>query len=160
MAKKKQKESLSNKKSNKNITNIRFTTFKNNTIPRIKAFIVDMFMIMMPILYLTTYVLMDGKADFQQSELARWATALIYGIIIITFWKVAGQSPGLKAYELKVVDAKSLQNITLLQSVLRYIIFILTAVTIVGLLLPFFRDDKKTIYDILTGSLVISIEKE
>ena len=31
---------------------------------RIKAFIVDMFMIMMPLAYLTTYIFMDGKDDF------------------------------------------------------------------------------------------------
>lgn len=31
---------------------------------RIKAFITDMFMINMPLLYLTTYVFLDGKEDF------------------------------------------------------------------------------------------------
>ena len=39
---------------------------------RIKAFITDMFLIMMPIMYLTTYVIMDGKDSFQSSEIHNW----------------------------------------------------------------------------------------
>ena len=84
------------------------TKLKNTyLIERIKAFIVDMFMIMMPIMYTTTYIVMDGKLDFQTNELARWATAVIYGIVVISFWKISGQTPGLKAYDLKLVESES-----------------------------------------------------
>ena len=124
---------------------------------RIKAFIVDMFMIMMPLAYLTTYVFMDGKEDFQGSDEARWALSLIYGAIIIVFWVLKGQTPGQKAYDLKVVDAKTKENISLPKAILRYFIFIISAVTIALAFLPFFRKDKKTFQDLVANTLVISV---
>lgn len=133
---------------------------KSYLIERTKAFIVDMFMIMMPIMYITTYILLDGKNDFQSNEIARWATAFIFGFILCAFWKISGQSPGFKAYDLKLVDASTSQNISWLQSVLRYLIFIFSAVTILGLFLPFFRKDNKTIQDIVANTKVILVERK
>ncbi|MFY4820730.1 RDD family protein, partial [Aliarcobacter butzleri] len=80
---------------------------------RIKAFIVDMFMIMMPLAYLTTYIFMDGKDDFQGSQEARWTLSLTYGLIIIIFWIAKGQTPGLKAYSLKLLNEKTKEKISL-----------------------------------------------
>lgn len=136
------------------------TKLKNTyLIERIKAFIVDMFMIMMPIMYTTTYIVMDGKLDFQTNELARWATAVIYGIVVISFWKISGQTPGLKAYDLKLVESESLQNITWSKSFLRYVIFLFSAITVLLLFLPFFRKDKKTIQDLLTNTTVVLVQR-
>ena len=129
-------------------------------IERAKAFIVDMFMIMMPIMYITTYILMDGKNDFQSNEIARWATAFAFGFILCAFWKISGQSPGLKAYDLKLVDASTCNNISWTKSILRYLIFIFSAVTIFGLFLPFFRKDKKTFQDIVANTKIISVERK
>jgi uncharacterized RDD family membrane protein YckC len=123
---------------------------------RIKAFIVDMFMIMMPLAYITTYFFMDGKEDFQQSNEARWAISIIYGLIVIAFWIIKGQTPGLRAYELKIVDANTKQNLSLLKAIIRYIAFIFSAVTILLAFIPFFRKDKKTLQDMVANSIVIS----
>ena len=125
---------------------------------RIKAFVVDMFMIMMPIMYVTTYLIMGGKDDFQGSDEARWITATIFGLIIILFWIIKGQTPGFKAYSIKLVDNKTHKNIYLLKAIIRYFIFLISATTILLSLLPFFRKDKKTIQDLLTQTTVI-IEK-
>lgn len=95
------------------------TTTEDNLIicasipSRIKAFIVDMFMIMMPLAYLTTYIFMDGKDDFQGSQEARWTLSLTYGLIIIIFWIAKGQTPGLKAYSLKLLNEKTKEKISL-----------------------------------------------
>lgn len=125
---------------------------------RIKAFVVDMFMIMMPIMYITTYLIMDGKDDFQGSDEARWITALIFGFIIVLFWIIKGQTPGYKAYSIKLIDDATKQNISLPKAILRYLIFLISATTIILAFLPFFRKDKKTIQDILTKSTVIQAE--
>jgi uncharacterized RDD family membrane protein YckC len=122
---------------------------------RIKAFIVDMFMIMMPLAYLTTYVFMNGKDDFQGNEEARWSLSIIYGLIIITFWIVKGQTPGLKAYNLKLIDAKTKEKISFAKAILRYLSFLFSAMTIVLAFLPFFRKDKKTFQDLVSNTLVI-----
>lgn len=128
----------------------------SSSIPsRIKAFIVDMFMIMMPLAYLTTYVFLGGKDEFQESSEARWTISLIYGFIIIIFWVIKGQTPGHKAYDLILVDEKTKKNISVLKAIIRYIAFLFSAVTVITALLPFFRKDKKTFQDLITNTIVI-----
>ncbi|WP_321313060.1 RDD family protein [Halarcobacter sp.] len=122
---------------------------------RIKAFLVDMFMIMMPIMYVTTYLIMDGKDDFQSSQEARWITAGVFGLIIIVFWIAKGQTPGYKAYSLKLIDNNTKNKISLGKAILRYFLFLFSATTILLAFIPFFRKDKKTIQDILSNSTVV-----
>lgn len=121
---------------------------------RIKAFVVDMFMIMMPIMYVTTYLILEGKDDFQGSEEARWITASVYGIIVIFFWVIKGQTPGYKAYSVKLID-NTKERVSLFKATLRYFLFLFSATTIILSFLPFFRKDRKTIQDILTKTTVI-----
>jgi len=125
---------------------------------RIKAFITDMFMIMMPIMYITTYIIMDGKDSFQGSDMAHWITMAVYGAITVLFWSLKGQTPGFKAYSLLLIDDHTQQKPTIGLSIARYVMFILSAVTIVGFLLPFFRKDKKTLQDVLMKTSVIKLD--
>lgn len=135
-------------------------SLKSASLPaRIKSFIVDMFMIMMPLMYVTTYLIMNGKDDFQGSEDARWITAGVYGLVIILFWVAKGQTPGYKAYSLKLVDNESKKNVSLLKAIGRYLLFLFSATTIILAFLPFFRKDKKCIQDILTKTTVIEEKK-
>jgi uncharacterized RDD family membrane protein YckC len=124
---------------------------------RIKAFITDMFMIMMPIMYITTYVVMEGKEDFQASDTAHWITMGIYGLITVLFWVKKGQTPGFKAYDLKLINDKTGELPGFLLASFRYVMFIFSAVSIIGFLLPFFRKDKKTLQDLVCGTSVIKL---
>jgi len=128
-------------------------------IHRIKAFVTDMFMIMMPIMYITTYVIMDGAESFQGSETARWLTMILYGIITVLFWVKKAQTPGFRAYDLHLVDDHTKKPLGYVSAIARYMMFILSAVTIVGVLLPFFRKDKKTLQDLIMQTSVIRIVK-
>ena len=124
---------------------------------KIKAFLTDMFMIMMPLAYIVTYVIMNGKDDMQSSLIARNSLWIVYGIIMVLFWSIKGQTPGYKAYNLKVIDAKTKQKPSFLKSFLRYIFFVISSTIIVGELIAFFRHDKKTLHDLLSGTYVIEI---
>lgn len=145
------------------------TTKKEHTSPvlqglcvspltRLKAFITDMFMIMMPIMYITTYVIMDGKDDFQASDMAHWVTMAIYGAIIISFWVFKGQTPGFKAYSIILLDDKTGEKLGWIKATLRYVAFLVSAISIIGFLLPFFRQDKKTFQDLLMQTSVVPSE--
>ncbi|MEA3512241.1 MAG: RDD family protein [Campylobacterota bacterium] len=125
---------------------------------RLKAFITDMFMIMMPIMYITTYLIMDGSEAFKGSESARWLTMAFYGLIVVIFWVKKGQTPGFKAYDLKLIDDNTKENLSFGLAIARYMMFIISAVSIVGFLLPFFRKDKKTFQDLIMKTSVIRIE--
>ena len=146
------------KKEQKNNKAVPSEHMCTSPLNRIKAFITDMFMIMMPIMYITTYVIMGGKDDFQASETARWLTMSIYGIITIIFWVLKGQTPGFKAYSLKLIDDHTGEKPTVVLAIARYMMFIVSAVSIIGFLLPFFRKDKKTLQDVITQTSVIKID--
>ncbi|PHQ65729.1 MAG: transporter [Sulfurimonas sp.] len=128
-------------------------------VDRVKAFITDMFMIYAPILYVTAYLIMDGKDDFQSSELAPLLGVTIYGLIYAFLLSKFGQTPGKKAYEMKVVDAKTGKHIGFFKSIFRFIAFLFTATTLLGLFLPFYRKDRKGLHDLLTGTIVV-VEKK
>jgi uncharacterized RDD family membrane protein YckC len=123
---------------------------------KIKAFLVDMFMIMMPTAYIITYVIMNGKNDMQHSLIARTSLGVIFGIIMISFWTAKAQSPGYRAYNLLLVDTKTLKKPSIAKAILRYIAFIVSSTIIIGELMAFFRKDKKTLHDLLSGTFAIT----
>lgn len=122
---------------------------------KIKAFITDMFMIYAPILYIIAYLVLDGKEDFQTSQLAPLIGVSIYGLIYSILLTKSGQTPGKKAYGIKVVDARTFKNISFVKAVLRFIAFLFSATIVLGLLLPFYRKDKKALHDVLCSSVEI-----
>jgi len=128
------------------------------TTDRIKAFITDMFMIYIPILYIITYLVMGGKDEFQASNIAPFVGVLLYGTIYAFFLYKTGQTPGKKAYKIKVVDAKTHENITFAQAFLRFISFLFSTTILFGLIFIFYRKDKKSLHDIFANTIVISEE--
>jgi uncharacterized RDD family membrane protein YckC len=122
---------------------------------RMKAFIVDMFMIMMPILYLLTYVFLDGKDDYQGSTIAQFVGVMLFGFIESIFLVKSGQTPGMKAYEIKVVHTDTGENLGFIQAFWRYISFLVSGTFVIGLFFPFVRDDKKSLHDLLSKSRLI-----
>lgn len=126
---------------------------------RIKAFITDMFMIYIPILYIITYIFLDGKDSFQSSTLAQLSGVIIYGIIYAIFISKTGQTPGKKAYTIKVVDVDKGEKISFIKGFLRFVAFLFSATVLLGLLLPFIRKDNRTFHDLLLNTVVIVSEK-
>ena len=128
-------------------------------IDRIKAFITDMFMIYMPILYILAYVVLDGKDAFQDSSSAQLIGVSVYAFIYSLFLSKTGQTPGKKAYTIKVVDARTHEKISFIRAVWRFIAFLFSATIAVGLLLPFFRKDNKTLHDLMANTVVEAVKE-
>ncbi|MDQ1263518.1 MAG: hypothetical protein QG559_519 [Campylobacterota bacterium] len=125
---------------------------------RVKAFIVDLFMIYAPILYVTTYVFMGGKDAFLSSDLAPLLGVSVYGLIYSFLVSRFGQTPGKKAYEMKIVDATTGNNISFVRAFMRFVAFLFSATTLFGVLLPLYRKDKKSLHDLLCKTVVV-VEK-
>ena len=128
------------------------------TPSRIKAFITDLFMIYAPILYVITYVFMDGKDDFQSSNLAPLVGVSLYAIIYTVLVSKFGQTPGKKAYEIKIVDVKSGENLSFLRAFCRFVMLLVSASILLGLLVQFYRKDNRMLHDLVCGSVVIDVE--
>ena len=123
---------------------------------KIKAFITDMFMMYIPILYIMTYVFLDGKDDFQASQSAPFIAVSLYGLIYAFFISKFGQTPGKKAYGMKVVDADTFEQISFLRALFRFIAFLFSATILLGLIVPFYRKDKRALHDLLAKTCEIS----
>ncbi|MDA7817171.1 RDD family protein [Sulfurimonas sp.] len=125
---------------------------------RVKAFITDMFMIYAPILYIITYVILDGKDEFQASQVAPLVAVSVYALIYTLLVSNFGHTPGKKAYDMKIVDDRTGKTIGFFRALLRFVTFLFTAATLLGLFIPFYRKDKKALHDLICHTLVV-VEK-
>jgi uncharacterized RDD family membrane protein YckC len=126
---------------------------------RIKAFITDMFMIYAPILYIITYLFLGGKEEFQSSDIAPFIGVSLYGVIYAFLVSRFGQTPGKKAYTIKVVDNKTQKNIGFFRAIIRFVAFLFTATTLLGLFLPFYRKDNRALHDLICNTVVIALKE-
>lgn len=140
-----------NKKSYTQKPSIKYASY----ISRIKAFIVDLFMIYAPILYIITYVFMGGKEGFLDSDFAPFMGVVAYALIYAIFVSKSAQTPGKKAYDIAIVDEVTHKNISFIRALYRFAMFLFTATTLLGLLLPLYRSDKKSLHDILAKTVVL-----
>jgi uncharacterized RDD family membrane protein YckC len=124
-------------------------------LDRLKAYIIDFFMLYVPVIYFFGYIVYDGKEDFKSSQVAPFLVVLVYGIITILFWIKNGQTPGKKAYNLKLIDEKNSKLLSFPKAIFRFIMFLVSATSFIGVLLPLIRKDKKAFHDLITKSVVV-----
>ena len=123
---------------------------------RIKAFLTDGFLITTPIFYIVIYLIMGSGEEFAQNKGNGWIIIIAVNmLLIIPFWLVKGQTPGLKAYSLKLVNATSKEKVGFFQAITRYLLTLFSIITIFLLFIPFFRKDKRTFQDVLSNSIVV-----
>ncbi len=127
---------------------------------KIKAFITDAFMLLMPILFIVFYWVFDGREDFAAHRLEGWVYILVPFVTVETlFLYKTGQTPGYRAYDLVLIDAKTGMRPSLFAVVFRNLSAILSFFSIIGWLLMFIRKDSKTLHDLLSATAVIYDEK-
>jgi uncharacterized RDD family membrane protein YckC len=126
---------------------------------RFKAFITDSFMLLMPIIYLVMYIVMGGREGFAEDKLLGWLYIIIPFVIVETiFIAKSGQTPGMKAYNIKVIELSTdrVPNSVVLiifRQLLGVVDFLLF-----GWLLIFFRRDHRTPHEIFTNTAFIKTD--
>jgi uncharacterized RDD family membrane protein YckC len=124
---------------------------------RLKAFLTDTFLITTPILYIVIYLVMGSGEEFSQNRSLGWGIIFtVHALIILIFWLKNGQTPGLKAYDIKLVDNLTKQRVSVIQVLVRYLTTLFAVVSIFLLFIPFFNKDKKTFQDILSNTIIIN----
>ena len=123
---------------------------------KIKAFLTDAFMLVMPIMYVVFYLIMGGREGFAEHKALGWLYILIPLVIVQTiFMFKTGQTPGYRAYNLTLIDESSAKKPTLFTIVFRNISAVLSLFTFFGWIMMFFRKDHKTLHDLLSHTAVI-----
>ncbi len=146
------------KKAAKNRTTDEKSSLVYATYPeKIKAFITDLFMIYTPILYITVYVVMGSKEEFQGSNLAPFIAVVLYGVIYAILISKFGQTPGKKAYGIKVVSEDTKENLGFFRAFIRFVSFLFGVTILIGVLTPFYNKQKKSLHDYIARSIEIKI---
>ena len=123
---------------------------------RFKAFLTDTFLITTPILYIVIYLVLGSGQEFAQNRSLGCSIILaIHFIIIAIFWLKNGQTPGLKAYDLKLVDNKTLSRVSVLQVIIRYFATLTSIISIFFIFTPYINKERKTFQDIVSNTKII-----
>lgn len=124
---------------------------------KIKAFLTDAFMLVMPIMYIVFYLIMDGREGFAEHKALGWLYILVPLIIVQTiFLFKSGQTPGYRAYKLTLIDDTTGEKPSLFITLFRNLCAILSLFTLFGWVMMFFRKDSKTLHDLLSRTVVIN----
>lgn len=122
---------------------------------RIKAFLTDSFLITTPIIYIVMYLVLGGGTQFADNRTLGWSLILaISALIIIFFWYVKSQTPGMKAYGVKIVNNNN-ERISFLQALIRYLATLVSIISIFLMFMPYFHKEKKTFQDIVSNTIII-----
>jgi len=121
---------------------------------RFKALLIDIFLIYVPILYLF-YFLLGSKEAFLNNTFITSLSTLLFGVIQGIFLSTKAQSPGLKAYDLYLIDMQKGKKLSFLKVLLRYIIFTISFGIFIGFLVSFIRKDSLSLHDILSKSYIV-----
>lgn len=124
---------------------------------RVAALMVDTFMILFPITFVLIFVFGYTELKVEKPVLAGVAQMALYGAVVIRLWVKKGYTPGKKVMRLIVLDTTSGKTMHLAQACWRFCAVFVSIVSVVGLLLPVFRKDKKTLHDIISNSRVVRI---
>ena len=122
---------------------------------RVKAFIIDLFIIGMPIFYATTYIVLDGKEAFLHNQIAILGANSLISLIMCLFFSIKAQTLGYKAQEIYLINLKTGRKLSFFHTILRQICFAFAGFSILGLCLCFFRKDKLNLHDIITHSAAV-----
>jgi uncharacterized RDD family membrane protein YckC len=124
---------------------------------KIKAFITDSFMLLMPIMYIVFYLVMGGREAFGEDKLTGWIYIFIPLVIVQTlFLAKTAQTPGYRAYNLRLIDESTGEKPSFLIILFRNLCALLSFFSIIGWVMMFFRKDRKTLHDLLSHTAVIT----
>lgn len=123
-------------------------------IERAKAFLIDIFLLYVPVLYVCYFVL-GSKEAFLGNQAVIFACSAFFGVVQALFLSTKAQSPGLKAYDLYLIDIKKGRKLSFLRIILRYIVFLISASLLFGLLMSFLRKDGLALHDLLSQSCIV-----
>lgn len=122
-----------------------------------KAFLTDIFMLFMPIMYLVIYLVMDGREGASHEKLLAWTYVMIPFLLLLTLFmfKDEGRTPGARSQGLKVIEFHTLENPSLFSILFRNFSLLFTLFIPIFWFVPFFRKDGRNIHDLLSATCVI-----
>lgn len=116
---------------------------------RFYAFVIDLFMIYTPILYIA-YFILGSSSKFLHSQLTIFICNFLYAVIYALLLNRTAQTPGCRAYGLKILSNDG-KKISFLRALARFYLMLFSFCLIVPAICIFWNKSKKTLYDSLLG---------
>jgi len=122
-----------------------------------KAFLTDIFMLFMPIMYAVIYLVMEGREGASEEKLLAWAYVMIPYLLILTLfmYKDEGRTPGARSQGLKVIEFHTLEKPSLFSIVFRNLMLPFSLFIPIFWFVPLFRKDGRAIHDLLSATCLI-----
>ena len=128
-------------------------------ILRFKAFLTDTFMLTMPLMYIVTYVVLGSLEDFSSQKMLGWLYIMLpHLIIVLALWYFKRQTPGMKAYDLYIVDSNTGKKPSVASLINRYIFTTLSIVFFFTMFIPFLNKSRRTLQDFVSGTIIQEIQ--
>ena len=120
-----------------------------------KAILTDSFMLWMPIMYIVFYLIFGGREGFADNKLFGWILILIpLAFVEILFLFKSGQTPGMRAYKLKLIFVPTGEKPPLSTIILRQLLSKVTFL-VFGWIILFFRKDGRNLHDLIAGTALV-----
>ncbi len=120
-----------------------------------KAILTDSFMLWMPIVYFVMYVIVGSREEFAKNLLTGWLYILIpLTLVEIAFLAKSSQTPGMKAYNLKLIYLPTGQKPPFIIIAIRQILSKITFFTFAWIII-FFRKDGRNLHDLFTSTALV-----
>ncbi len=124
---------------------------------KIKAFLTDAFMLVMPIMYMVFYLVLGSREEFRDNMLMGWIYIVVPLVIVQTiFMYKTGQTPGYRAYNITLIDNTTKQKPSLGVVLFRNLSAVLSMLTLLGWAVMFFRKDNRNLHDLLSATTVVN----
>ena len=139
---------------------------------RALGFITDIFMIGLPIsLIISTLfgydqthsasamdILLQNKDALKNppNPLASILQIVMFMGITVLLWRYYGQTPGKKLAHIAVVDANTLKPAPCWKLILRFVSYLVSAISLVGFFMGLFRKDNRALHDLISGTCVVN----
>lgn len=132
----------------------------STTRARAKAFIIDIFMIYVPLVYFFAYVVAGGVSDFKAEWVYPFVCFLGFGVIISIFLSTKAQTPGYKYTNLYIIDVKNKKKPSFFLVFFRFILFCFSYALLFGMIFVFLRKDKISFHDLITNTRILQKQGE
>jgi len=120
-----------------------------------KAFLTDSFMLLMPIMYIVFYVVFSGREGFAEHKILGWLYILVPLAIIESIFLIKNaQTPGMKAYNIKLIFLPTNQKPPATTIILRQILSKIAFITF-GWIFIFFNKSRRTLQDVIAGTAIV-----
>jgi uncharacterized RDD family membrane protein YckC len=99
-------------------------------------------------------MIVGSQENFQNSPIAQFSAVMLFVIINSILISINSQTIGLKAYNLYILNNDD-SKISFIKATIRFYLFLIVSASFIGLFIPFFRKDRKTLHDFIFKTKVI-----